>query len=308
VRRGLVVANPLGGGVTDELVTEVRAACGRLFDEVEVHETASDRDLASFVAVAVVGGDGTVRDVCEAIASLPADARPALFVVPAGTGNSAYRALWGDVDWREALASASGSDDGPGRVVDLVRVVESGLSSLLGVNAGFVARVAAAIARSKEEGRAAGDDEEAAQQRYWTTIAAALQDIEPFPARVKVDGERIHEGDALLVSVGGVKAFGRGTFRLLPRSELDDGLLDVCVIDALTLEQWQELGQLLPAGDHLDRPEVTYAQGRRVELERTDGADLVVEHDGDPRPAGARLTLEVVPAAVPVLAPGEKRQ
>jgi diacylglycerol kinase (ATP) len=301
-RRGLILANPAGGGVSADLVDEVRARASALLDEVEVVETnGGSEGVGSYEVVVTVGGDGTVRDVCEAICAVDG-VRPALFVVPAGTGNSAYRALWGERPWQEALDAALAGEP---RGIDLVRVVETGSLSLLGVNAGFVARVAAAIARSKAKGRAQGDDEEAAQARYWATITAALQDIEPFPARVTVDGEALHDGDALLVSVGGVKAFGRGTFRLLPRSELDDGLLDVCTIDGLTLEQWQEIGQLLPSGDHLGRPEVSYAQGRRVEIERTDGADLVVEHDGDPRDVGPKLTLEVVPGAVPVLAPPE---
>jgi len=40
-----------------------------------------------------------------------------------------------------------------------------------------------------------------------------------------------------------------------------------------------------------------------VVVEGLDGGPLRIEHDGDPSVAGARLTLEVVAAAVPVLTP-----
>jgi diacylglycerol kinase family enzyme len=76
----------------------------------------------------------------------------------------------------------------------------------------------------------------------------------------------------------------------------------VCVVSELTQEEWKVVGPLMPSGDHLDRPEVTYAQGRRIQLEHTGGEPLAIEHDGDPRPAGDSLTIEVVPGAVPVAA------
>jgi diacylglycerol kinase (ATP) len=80
---------------------------------------------------------------------------------------------------------------------------------------------------------------------------------------------------------------------------MDDGLLDVSTIDALDSTTVAEVLPLMPTGRHLDRPEVRYARGRRVVIERTDGRALVAEFDGSVWDgAGSRLTVEIVPDAL----------
>ncbi|HEX8067913.1 MAG TPA: diacylglycerol kinase family protein [Thermoleophilaceae bacterium] len=301
---------------------------------------AAERDGSPLEAVVAVGGDGTVREVAEGLARAsgrwpsgsggeakprggggaarladggggrwPSGGGPALLVVPAGSGNSAYRALWGESPWTAAVDAAlgregggegegDGESEGDGgrarpRRLDLLRLVEADRATLLGVNAGLVARIAQLVQEQ------AGVPEE---DRYWAAIATALEDLRTFPGRVELDGRVVHEGPVTLATAGGVRRFGRGSFELLPRSVLDDGLLDVCVVGELTPERVEELARLVPGGEHLGRPGVSYGQGRRLRLERTDGEPLVVEHDGDPRPAGDVVTVEVVPGAVPVLA------
>lgn len=94
----------------------------------------------------------------------------------------------------------------------------------------------------------------------------------PFPARVLVDGTEVHSG---LVEQATVVAAGH-----LAGSVPDDGLLDL----------------RLPA-------EGVNRRGRQIRVERTDGRPLRLEHDGEELPTGqTEYTLDVVPAAVPVLA------
>jgi diacylglycerol kinase (ATP) len=64
-----------------------------------------------------------------------------------------------------------------------------------------------------------------------------------------------------------------------------------------------ELGVLAASGAHLERPEVSYAKGARVTVERLDGERLLMEHDGDPRMADASITLDALAGAVPVIIP-----
>jgi diacylglycerol kinase (ATP) len=318
-RRVLVVANPVAGGGSGALADEAVERCRAARAEVEVVTTEAPRHAVELVAAAAggrarpefvlaVGGDGTVAEVAEGLARglrrWPAggadDGGPPLLVVPAGSGNSAYAALWGTAPWPELLAAALRGQCAP-RAVDLLRVVEADRASFLGVNVGLVARIAELIEARKAEAQEGPPQDP--QQRYWEAIGDALRTLAAFPARVAVDGEVLYEGGATLATVGGVRRFGHGSFDVLPRSLLDDGLLDACVIAEVSEDGLAALVQLVPAGRHLDRPEVAYAQGRAVEITRTDGAPLSLEHDGDPRPAGATVTLTVVPAAVPTLTP-----
>jgi diacylglycerol kinase (ATP) len=313
----LLVVNPRAGSVTDGWVEQVQDCCSACFAELRrvdtdgpgaaVEQVAEAVRVCTLDVVIAMGGDGTVREVVEGVLFGAkrgcADPRvqdkvaPPIAVIPAGSGNSAFSLLWGDLSWREALEPlACGA--GQVRGVDLIRVCETNRVALLGVNFGLVARVAHVI----EEMKAAGLGEHSREERYWTAFGEVLQDLRPFPVRVAVDGELLYAGMASMITVGGVRSFGRGTFRLLPRSVVDDGLLDTCVVTAQTPEQIGALAALVTRGGHVGQPGVLYAQGRRVSVMRTDGRGLSVEHDGDPRVSGGELNLEVVPSAVKFLA------
>jgi diacylglycerol kinase (ATP) len=55
---------------------------------------------------------------------------------------------------------------------------------------------------------------------------------------------------------------------------------------------------------HLGLPGVAYGRGRRVVVERTDGAPLCFEHDGELQPPDLRrITLDVRPGVLPCWAP-----
>jgi diacylglycerol kinase (ATP) len=318
LQRALVVANPVATGVSDDLVDAVIDRCSGHIEELETVRTAPPGSGEDPVVdaltggspvnlVLAVGGDGTVRAAAEAIARAHggwphggvAASAPALAIVPKGSGNSAYQALWGDRSAEEALDIVLGAGACDLRMLDLIRRDGSDEPSLLGVNTGLVAQVAAAVDEAKAREPEAGDDE----QRYANAFVEVIQEFSPFPTVVTVDGRVIFEGPTTFVSVGGVRSFGGGSFKLLPRSELDDGLLDVCAVPGTTDQAlFQEVAAQVLAGEHLSRPEVGYAQGRRVTIERTDGEPLAMEHDGDPHPAGTTLAIEIVPSAVPALA------
>lgn len=316
-RRGLLVVNPAAGRVSRALVDAVAERCGRWLDELSATWTSRPGAGVEAVASAVtaaeragrpldvavaVGGDATVREVAEGLArglgrwpvgDAPEGA-PRLLVVPGGRGNSAYRAIWGDRAWEDVARAALSGEGSRIRRLDLLRIVDGDRAVLLGVNAGLVAR----IVRLAAEGQGHG------LERYYAAVGAALQDLRPFPGRVTVDGATVYAGVVNQVTVGGVRRFGAGSLELLPRSVLDDGLLDVCIIGDLSGDGVAELAALVPTGQHLGRPNVTYGRGSQIVVERSDGHALEVEHDGDAWwGAGATVTLEVVPRAVPAFAP-----
>jgi diacylglycerol kinase (ATP) len=246
----------------------------------------------SWRAVLAVGGDGTVRTCATALAGsdLP------MAIVPAGTGNSLYRALWEDRPWPEVLTSVL---TGGARVRDLdllaVRGADSGTTAvaMLGVSAGLVAEV---VRASEGLTGVSGRD------RYAAAAGVALEGHQPFPARVVLDGGPLADGPVSLVAVGGAR-HRSGTFQLLPRSVLDDGRLDVCVIGGVDAAGFVDLAGAVVAGEHLGRPGVAYGQGTSVRIERTDDEPLALEHDGDRWPADDRAVEAAVAGSVKVLAP-----
>jgi diacylglycerol kinase (ATP) len=298
----LVVANPAAAGVTAGLVADVadrlRAGCRHL----QVSWTTGPghaRELVTHAGrrgvVVAVGGDGTVREAAEAVAA-SGDGQ-VLLALPAGSGNSSARNIWGDAGVADVLDLVLDPAATTVRRLDMLRLEEPGVTVLLGASSGFLAQVL--IDARGVDPSVKGID------RYYAAAGGVLAAMPDHPTRVTVDGRVIHDGPASSVAVGGGR-FRASAFQFLPDSVLDDGLLDVSTIGALDAAAVAELAPLVPTGQHISRPDVSYARGRRVVIERTDGERLVAEYDGDVwAAAGPRLTAEVVPAALPVVAPAQ---
>jgi diacylglycerol kinase (ATP) len=305
--RGLLIANPRAGLRDRRRVDEVAAYVERMVPRLDVvlteypghaEEAAAKAASSGTRAVVVAAGDGTTREAASGLARAgleqPDGPRPALVNVPFGTGNSFYREIWADVPWRQALGAALGAERPAVRRVDMARIEETGALALLGAGAGLIADVTL---------KAAGMPEVQGRDRYAQAVAQVMREYRPYPGRVTVDGEVVHEGPVVLVNVGGGR-FRAGRFLLLPHSVVDDGLLDACVVGgAMDLA---ELAGLTRDGSHVGRPGVVYARGSRFSLERTDGGPLSFEYDGELPATGerSRYSLEVLPGILPVLAPG----
>jgi len=213
-----------------------------------------------------------------------------LAIVPAGTGNSGYRMLWGELPWEEALAAVVA---GPGdrvslQQLDLGLLEETGSLVFLGAGSGVIAEALIAAAGHPLRGPA----------RYASTFADAAAAGVPYPGRVTVDGALLYEGGIVMTNIGGGRYRG-GQYLMLPCSELTDGLLDVCVIgDAV---RPADVPELTRTGRHLGRPGVSYGRGRRIVVERLDGAHLCFEFDGElRRDTARRMTIRVLPNVLPV--------
>ncbi|GHF30052.1 diacylglycerol kinase [Streptomyces mashuensis] len=306
----LIVANPASGSHSPRLVREIAELCAAHLDLVEVHLTTAPGDATDVARraaapapgprpdlVVAVGGDGTVREIVQGLTDTGTDGAAALTIVPGGTGNSAYRMLWGERPWQDALKAVL-ADSGPGgtarlRRLDLALLRETGNAVFLGSCSGVIADALITARDLPLTGRA----------RYARAFADTADGYRPYPGRVTVDGRVVHEGPTVLANVGGGPYRG-GQYLVLPHSRLDDGLLDVCVIDGAVAAA--DVPELTRTAAHLDHPGTVYARGRTVVVERTDGERLPLEHDGEYQHGiGTTATFEAVPAALPVWAPAD---
>jgi diacylglycerol kinase (ATP) len=305
VTRCLIIANPAAGQADRKLVGELARACVRHGAAVQVSWTESRGDASRMACGAVsapgagefrvivsVGGDGTTQEVaCGMVLGGARPDRHALLVIPAGTGNSTYRAHWGERPWRAAVSAALRDPDCRVRRLDLARIRELRRIVVLGAGAGLTAQVLAGARGVASSGPA----------RLQAGLERALTGYVPYPGRVTVDGTVLHEGPTLFANVGGGR-YRAWHYQVLPHSVLDDGLLDVCVVGTGIGVGFAEFQVMLRRGDHLTQPDVAYERGRSVVIERTDGSALSFEHDGeliaDP---GSRITLDISPGVLPVL-------
>lgn len=288
----LVLVNPSAAAVDASMAHEIE---GRLsgrartvrtaWTEAPGHAAELAREHADAGLIVAVGGDGTVSELAQGMTG-----HQILCALPAGSGNSTARNLFGDRGWRQVLDLL----DDPGaltiRHIDLLRLAEPGVTAVLGASTGFLAQVL-------RDARAV-DPAVKGIDRYYASAAGVLQAMPSHPIRVTVGGVVVADGPMASVAIGGGR-FRAWSFQFLPESLLDDGLLDVCAIDALSPAAVAELVPLMATGQYLGRPDVRYARGTSVIVERTDGLPLVAEFDGSVwDAAGSRLSIEIIPDAL----------
>ncbi|HET7684093.1 MAG TPA: diacylglycerol kinase [Marmoricola sp.] len=230
--------------------------------------------------LAVVGGDGMVHLAVQALVG--SDTR--LGLIPAGTGNDVARNL--GLPRKDPLAATDVVIAGRERTIDLARIGATHFVTVLA--AGFDAIVnERANAMSWPKG----------QMRYNLATLAELRTFGPRPYVLDIDGleQRL---DAVTVAVGNGPSFGGG-LRITEGALLDDGLLDVVVIDPISRMELLRTYPKLFKGTHLSHPGVQQFRGRRI----TVAAPGIVAYADGERIGPLPLTIEVVPQALRVLVP-----
>lgn len=258
---------------------------------VRAHVTWESGDARRFAAAAVrrgtdavlaAGGDGTVNDVLNGIIGTAVP----LGILPLGTANDFARQIGVPDDPRAALALLFEHEPRPMDVGLL-----NGRAFLNVSSAGFGAETTA--------------NTSAVAKEMLGSLAYAVTGLRKLAGAAEARRARFsgpgfsREVEFLLFAVGNARATGAGV-AIAPLARVDDGLLDLCVVEPVARGAFAGLLLELRRGDHLDRDGVHYVQTpwARVESE----APVAVNVDGE---ALSLTTLEygVAAGAVRVLAP-----
>jgi len=105
-----------------------------------------------------------------------------------------------------------------------------------------------------------------------------------------------------LVAVANAPNYGGG-LRIAPEAALDDGILDVCVIERIPSAELLALYPALRRGAHLRARPVRYFRCCKVEFRAPAGAP--VQADGEPV-GEVPLEISIEPGALRVLRPRER--
>lgn len=299
-RVGAVVNPQSGSGNAAELFTQL----SEQFPDAEVDATittgADDVPTAALEharkadLVVSIGGDGTLREVASEL--VDAGSETPLFVVPAGRGNSSYRHLYGDSDWR-ALARrlADGVESRPLEVgrVDATPDIEP-TYFVLGFTGGLFR---SALGHAEQLRRLPGP------LAYLLATGWATLADDPVELSLSVDGDPMYHGAARVVAIGGGRYRG-SDFELLPDSRRGDGRLHALVVESVGIGDAVRLAKRARAGRLTDDSSVRYATGETVRLRSAAGLPVEVDGTRVPTPVTA-AELAVVPEALSVAYPSE---
>ncbi|HUB72404.1 MAG TPA: diacylglycerol kinase family protein [Solirubrobacteraceae bacterium] len=321
-KRVCLLVNPsAGGGRARRLAPAAERALrahGLEVSRADTRDLEHARELAASAAaegriVVALSGDGLLGALADRLRDRP---EALLGVIPGGRGNDLARVLGipQDADGAAAVVAA-----GRVRALDLGMVEEIGASdgggaADAGAGAGGPGPARAARGRAFVGIASAGFDSDANrianEAPAWlgglVYLYGALRALAGWrPARFEIEldppGER-YVFDAYSIGAANSKTYGGG-MRAAPDAKLDDGLLEVIVLE--NVSKLAFLTRVLPkvfGGSHVREPGVHVFRAREIEL----SADrpFTMYADGDPI-GELPVRVRALPAAVRVLAPAQ---
>ncbi len=289
-----VIVNPrAAGGKAIRKLPEISRVASSIATEYALHVTSSIEDARmrarefadlGIERIVAVGGDGTFNEVANGI--LESSGRPALGIVPAGTGCDLPRTLGIPRSIEDALTFALTGDARPMDVgLAKTSTVERHFLNVAGL--GFDAKVADRAQRKKHlSGKTA----------YMTALAQSLTDFGYIDVRIDTDRSTI-ETKAVFVSIANAQ-FLAGGFHFAPMARVDDGLLDLAIIDEISLAGFIKAVPSVVRGKHLNNPHWRHFTTTRVTV--TASTPALVQLDGEI--AGTSpAEFSIVPGAIDVV-------
>ena len=244
--------------------------------------------------IAAAGGDGTISEIVNGLMDSDCDHKPAILVIPMGTGNDLARTL-GIEDIEHAVSLL---DDGEIRPLDVMRwsaTLEDGSEK-----SGWSVNVMAAGFSSKiQETLTSEMKSRWGPLAYYRAAIGAAASLDPHSLRLTVDGEQLGPLDVLNTVIANARYAGGGVM-VAPEADVSDGELDfVAVRDGSALEIAGLSARFL-IGSILDSDQIVHIRGKHFELESD--PPLPFNVDGDKVGSG-KLIVEVKPGALKVVVP-----
>ncbi|MDO9556197.1 MAG: diacylglycerol kinase family lipid kinase [Coriobacteriia bacterium] len=294
--KALVIINPAARhGETAPLIPVIE----KLLESTVAHETILTerpghaaqlaKDAVGFDLIIAVGGDGTAHEVLNGIMARPEGDRPAMSLFPTGSGN----------DWRRTLGISTDLPTAVRQVLSghLKKVdvgVCNGIHFANSLAIGLDARVTAKAVELKVTTGWSG------LALYVRALMYVLfHQFYSHPIRLKLDDGPVAERDVLIVALTNGPTYGGG-FHITPKAVDDDGLLDMCIIDKLSLPSALWRLPFVIAGKHEWMSMVHMQRHAHVELwsdtpvaGQVDGEVLLDDH----------YEISIIPGGIGVIVP-----
>ena len=314
----ILIANPISGkGRAKRVAEQAHAALTASGQHGQLVFTAASGDAKRIAREAVAngirfviacGGDGTLHEVVNGIATVP---DVILGVLPCGRGNDFAAAIGVPLNPERAIATLL---SGTPIHVDLGRCYQNNRH----LKGGTVV----------EPDPSLTDNRQPTTDNYFTTIATCGYDTEVSrraakgtpvfagtasyayaavetlfyydPPVVHLEGDfGTYDGSLLLAATGITNRYGGG-FQIVPDARIDDGLFDVCIIRPVSSFTVLRLLVTLFWGGHVSHPAVSIHRTRAITIE-TD-TPLLLYADGEPM-CETPVTIETINGGLVVMSP-----
>jgi YegS/Rv2252/BmrU family lipid kinase len=291
----LVIANPQARhGETAKLVPVIGQLLSNLPHEMVLtqcpgHAAELAAASAEFDLVVAAGGDGTVHEVLNGLMAIATDQRPALGLLPTGSGNDTRRTLGIPEGLAQAaLTLATGE----------LHRFDVGVCNGIYFNNSFAAGLDAKVTAKAVEYKVTKQ-----RDGLWLYLTALLHvlfhELDSFSLRIALDGQPPTVYDTLIVAATVGPTYGGGFF-ITPDADPHDGLFDVCMIDPLSLPGALIRLPFVVTGKHTRMKPVHMSRHRTLTIE-CDTA-LPAQIDGEVL-LESRYEIATMPGAIRCLVP-----
>ncbi len=213
----------------------------------------SKYNIASFTKVAILGGDGTMHEVLNAVMLNQEWLKLSYLLFPCGTGN----AFNYDMDCLTADKAIALLLKGSDTLIDLAEV-KTNMGSIWSFNivgCGLVAHINVLAEKMRWLGSA----------RY--TIASLIKIISnpSIKARVTVNGEELDDQFCFLFACN-TRYTGKA-MKMAPKAILNDGLIDFLIVKKTSRLKLLMLFPKVFSGKHMNSPLLKYVQTDYIKIE-----------------------------------------
>ena len=289
--RYLAIVNPEArSGAARQLKVEIEQKLADLdvtyrettapLDAIELAEQGRDYDV-----VIAVGGDGTVHEIVNGLMRIPQDQRPALAVIPVGSGNDTCRMIGAPTAIDEAIEVLR---RGQSKTFDLGHCNDEFFVNSFSI--GIDALTVAKTLKIKEETGRSG------MLLYGQAlIQIILFELKATRLDVAIDGVTVQRG-VLVHTVTNGHTYGGG-FKINPSAKPDDGTLTLSFIEWMPMLKTLTKIPALLRGTHPKLKEYSTEEVTAVTFTSSDGSELIAQIDGELL-TGRSFAIEVRPAAL----------
>lgn len=289
MKAALIVNPAAGGGRAGRALPAVQSELARLGIEHHVEQTESLAHAGELAISAVqagevaiaFGGDGIVGAVAGALRQ----SAGVLGVLPGGRGNDFARALGIPLEPVKACGTIAGGTPKP---LDLG---QAGEQTFIGIaSCGF----------DSEANRIANETTLVRGNLVYAYGAIrALSAWRPATFDVALDGRAPRTVTGYTIAAANSKAYGGGMM-LAPDASLEDGMLDVVMVEHVPKRTFLRLLPTVFKGEHVRQPNVHVT--RAAEIKISADRPFTMYADGDPI-GELPITIRCLPGAIRVLVP-----
>ena len=244
---------------------------------------AKEKAAEKVYAVVAIGGDGTINEIARSLVHTDT----ALGIIPCGSGNGLARHLKVSLDAKKAIDTIN---EGRLETIDYGLINEIPFFCTCGV--GFDAFISLKFAEAGKRGPLTYIEK---------TIRESIN-YAPETYEVEIDGQRaVHK--AFVIACGNASQYGNNAY-IAPRASLNDGLLDVTIIEPFNMREapslsFQLFNKTIDQDSHVKTLKCNSLHIKRAKIG-------VAHFDGDPIMLGESIDVKIVKQGLKVIIPSPK--